>query len=370
MDYLPEISKIIDYGLNGYKNKLASQVELLIKQLKKKGDDYSAEALSQKLSMSHENIKAQSSSFSPPIPVERDNRFQLADKEYINTNDIWLALPEDLEKKIERFLAYMHNKEKLLENGIPLNSTIILHGPPGTGKTKLAGYIASQMNLPLVTARTDALVSSYLGSTSKNIRMLMDYAQLTPCVLFLDEFDALAKGRDDLNEVGELKRVVVSLLQNIDKLKDVILIAATNHPELLDKAVWRRFNYKIEVFLPNDDVRQRITKKFLGKNIDKKTINLFVSLTKNLSGADIESTIYEYLRENVLYDYSLPIGRLLQLAIITVIPTITFLPENKKEEIIQIRLKFNLSYEKLAIIFNVSKTYTGRIVKEGTLNVE
>ena len=365
MDYLPEISRIIDYGLNGNKKKLTSQVELLIMQLKKKGDVRSAEALHKKLSLAHENIKSQTTAFSPPIPVERDNRFQLADETHINDGDIWLALPENLENYINRFLSYLNNKEKLINEGVPVNPTMILHGPPGTGKTKLAGYIASKLNLPLVTARTDALVSSYLGSTSKNIRMLMDYAQTTPCVLFLDEFDALAKGRDDSNEVGELKRVVVSLLQNIDNLKDVVLIAATNHPELLDKAIWRRFQYKIEVNMPDISIRKRITEKFLMNHIDKKSIDLFTVITEGLSGADIEATIYEYLRENILNDTETPVSRLLQIAISSKIPSIVFLNDNKKQEIMEVKLKFDLSYEKIAKIFNVSKTYISRIVNEG-----
>lgn len=364
MDYLPEVSRIIDYGLSGNRSKLVAQIELLIKQLHKKGDARSAEAISNRLLMMQENIKGNNSFIERPVPVERDNRFPLADRIFYTPEEIWLAFPEVVEHEVGRFLSYLKNKDKLLEKNIPVNPTMLLYGPPGTGKSKLAAYIASKLGLPLVTARTDALISSYLGATSKNIRMLMDYAQTTPCILFLDEFDALAKGRDDANEIGELKRVVVSLLQNIDKLDNVVLIAATNHPHLLDKAVWRRFQYKMEISLPDNFVRQQIAKRILDDQIDKKTLDLFIQFTAGISGAEIENVLHEYLRETILHEKDDNINRLLQLAIHISYPEITFLPNKRKEEIILVKSKYDLSYEKLAMIFSVSKTYIAKVLKE------
>ena len=102
-----------------------------------------------------------------------------------------------------------------------------------------------------MVARLDGIVSSLLGSTAKNIRKIFDYASSIPCILFLDEFDAIAKARDDQHELGELKRVINSLLQNIDAMpSDHVLIAATNHAELLDNAIWRRFVQTVEIGLP------------------------------------------------------------------------------------------------------------------------
>jgi len=367
MDYLPEITRIIDYGLRGQKQQLYSQINLLIKQLNKKGDIRSAEILLKKISVKDEHITPNAFQFNRPIPVEKDNRFPLADFQKFEVNDIWIELPENLQKNIDLFLSYLENKEKLKSENIPLNPTMLLYGPPGTGKSKLAAYIASQLSLPLITARSDALISSYLGSTSKNIRMLMDYAQEQPCILFLDEFDALAKGRNDANEIGELKRVVVSLLQNIDALDNVILIAATNHPELLDKAVWRRFQYKIEIELPHKEIREAITKHILS-DIDKKNLALFIELTHGLSGADIEAIVYEFKREKVLNNNLLDFKKLLQLALLSHNNNLTFLKHNIKEEVLYIKKKFNLSYEKIAKIFAISKTYVGKILKESIEN--
>src|SRR5438477_8302827 len=121
-------------------------------------------------------------------------------------------------------------------------SRMLIHGPPGTGKTQTARWITGQLSLPLLTVRCDTLVSSLLGQTSKNLRRVFEHAVQRPCVLFLDEFDALASARGNERDVGELQRVVISLLQNVDALPDnTILIAATNHEQLLDPAVWRRF---------------------------------------------------------------------------------------------------------------------------------
>lgn len=113
-----------------------------------------------------------------------------------------------------------------------------MYSPPGCGKTSAARYLASELKLPLITAWHDTLISSLLGNTAKNIHHIFEYAKKQPCILFLDEFDAIAKARDDAHEMGELKRVVNSLLQNIDDfLQEGILIAATNHAKMLDTAV-------------------------------------------------------------------------------------------------------------------------------------
>lgn len=365
MNYLSEVTRIIDYGINNNQNKLLSQVNLLIENLRKDNDIFSVKALQETLVSTKKSIKSQGgiNLSERPVPVEKDSRFPLADKAVYNKEEVWIELPSETKKIVNRFIHYYENREKLIANKIPINSSILLYGPPGTGKTKTAAYIASMLDLPLITARTDALISSYLGATSKNIRMLMDYAQSTPCVLFLDEFDALAKIRDDSNEIGELKRVVVTLLQNIDSLKDTVLVAATNHEKLLDKAVWRRFHYKIEIFLPSDVIRKNITKKILKENIDEKIIGIFVELTNGMSGAEIESICYEYLKEKAIED-NISISRLLFLALMENIPELKVNSATKKDTILYIKSKYNLSYEKIAIILDISKTYVSKVIKD------
>lgn len=373
MNYFAEVSRIIDYGLVGNRDKLSSQIKMLVKQLKKNGEEDIANELILKLNntIKTNNVYTQKALYQKPIPVEKDNRFPLADYETFSENDIWLAMPENIQEKVEQFLTYIKHREKLESEGIPVNPTMLLHGNPGTGKSKLAAYIAASLSLPLITARSDALVSSYLGSTSKNIRMLMDYAQEQECVLFLDEFDALAKGRDDSNEIGELKRVVVSLLQNIDALDNVILIAATNHPHLLDRAVWRRFQYKIEVPLPNNQSRKAIANKWIKDYVSQKVLDLFADVSEGISGAEIENIVFEYKRECILKDYkgSENENRLLQLLISHQFPQITFLKKERKLDIIKIKENYsNLSAEKISLIFGLSKQRIATVLREENSN--
>ena len=182
------------------------------------------------------------------------------------------------------------SRDKLIAAGIDETNTLLLYGPPGCGKTTVAKYISMKTGLPLITARLDGLISSLLGSTAKNIRKIFDFASRQECILFLDEFDVIAKVRDDKNETGELKRVVNSLIQNIDIFsRDSIIIAATNHHELLDPAIWRRFDVQVEIPKPSPQVTMALIRKFLSPlNFADNEIKLFAWCLEDSTGADIE----------------------------------------------------------------------------------
>ena len=129
---------------------------------------------------------------------------------------------------------------------------ILLAGPPGNGKTSLAEALAYELALPLFTVRYEAVVTSYLGETAQRLRRLFDYVRTEPCVLFFDEFDAIGKERGDIHETGEIKRVVTTLLLQLDDLPSYcVLVGATNHPELLDRATWRRFELCLKLDAPS-----------------------------------------------------------------------------------------------------------------------
>jgi MoxR-like ATPase len=224
------------------------------------------------------------------------------------------VLNDSVNKRILEFIQFINNAEKLKAAGLDISPSLLLYGPPGNGKTYTAKYVAQLLSLPLYTARCDTLVSSYLGSTSKNIRSLFEFASNQPCVLFLDEFDALAKARDDKHELGELKRVVVSLLQNIDVLPSTtILIAATNHENLLDSAVWRRFAYRLEVNKPEVIARQKIIARLLQDfSIIPELIEELAIITEGLSIAIIEQAIKSTMRHSLLnFDGNLDIAHLI-----------------------------------------------------------
>jgi ATPases of the AAA+ class len=163
-----------------------------------------------------------------------------------------LVLSDEVVSEVKEFLHEYAHAALLRDHSIEPRHTVMLVGPPGNGKTSLAEAFAAELSLPLLSIRYDAIVDSYLGETSNRLRRLIDYATLNPCVLFFDEFDAVGKERSDAQETGEIKRVVSSLLMQMDRLPSHAIVAcATNHPELLDRAVWRRFELKLEINRPN-----------------------------------------------------------------------------------------------------------------------
>jgi SpoVK/Ycf46/Vps4 family AAA+-type ATPase len=191
-------------------------------------------------------------------------------------------------------------KDVLKKHGLANDSRLILYGPPGTGKTLFAYVLAGELNLPIYHVYLDTLVSSFLGETGKNLKLIFDEASKKECVLLLDEFDAIAKHRDDSQELGELKRVVTVLLQNIDNLNpNTILVAATNHEHLLDSAVWRRFDYSLKLDILDASSRKSLLNLFLSDNKDID-IKLLLNLSEGLSGAIIRQIINRSLRKNVL----------------------------------------------------------------------
>lgn len=142
----------------------------------------------------------------------------------------------------------------LRAHGLEPRHRVLMVGPPGNGKTSLAESIAYELSLPLFVVRYDAVITSYLGETAQRLRRLFDFVRTEPCVLFFDEFDAIGKERGDLHETGEIKRVVTTLLLQLDDLPPYcLLIGATNHPELLDRATWRRFQLRLYLGRPSDE---------------------------------------------------------------------------------------------------------------------
>ncbi|WIF95101.1 AAA family ATPase [Caminicella sporogenes] len=162
-----------------------------------------------------------------------------------------LILPETVLNSVKEIIEEQSRAELLRSYGLEPRNRILLVGPPGNGKTSLAEAIAEALMIPLLTVRYESIVGAYLGETAIRLAKLIDYARTRQCVLFFDEFETLGKERGDVHETGEIKRVVSSLLLHIDSLPSyVIVIGATNHEKLLDKAVWRRFQLHLELPQP------------------------------------------------------------------------------------------------------------------------
>src|ERR1039457_4104951 len=162
-----------------------------------------------------------------------------------------LVLSDTARENLREFIEEQHRADILRAHGLEPRNRVLLVGPPGNGKTTVAEAIAEAVAVSLFVVRYEAIIGSYLGETASRLKRVFDYARTTPCVLFFDEFDAIGKERGDIHETGEIKRVVTSLLMQIDELPSyTIVAAATNHPELLDRAAWRRFQVRVSLPLP------------------------------------------------------------------------------------------------------------------------
>jgi len=242
-----------------------------------------------------------------------------------------------------------------------------MFGPPGCGKTQLAKFIAAELGLPLITARVDGLISSYLGSTAKNLRLLFEHAMSRPCVLFLDEVDALAKMRDDSKELGELKRVVISLVQNIDAMgKDHVLIAATNHEHLLDPAIWRRFAYKLHLKEPDATSREWMARRFFGPFATEELVEVVVALTEGLTGDQLRHIAEDCIRGAILGDRNSVSLHDAVDAVLTVHPKGLDAKAPRDEQIRTLRKLDPKAFtqSRLAQMFGVSQGQVSKLLKE------
>lgn len=376
MKYSIEIGKIVEGALKHDRIKVRNYAEKLIQQLELNGEATAANKFKKILSTTDEGtLKAMSSNEITKVPVDSESRSLLADIILPNENNIEVVLSRQNEEQLNDFIYSYKHADELNGLDIAVPNSLLLYGPPGCGKSKAANYIAKELSLPLVIARLDSLISSYLGTTAKNIRNLFEFAQRTPCVLFLDEFDAIAKARDDNHELGELKRVVNSLLQNIDNLNEnSLLLCATNHDELLDTAVWRRFDYKININLPDKEARKKLIQLFLKtKKLSDKEADEFAAATEELSGSSLEEIITKGLRKSILKKEEFSI----QLLYTELFKFKNLIAESEKDEkkMQYIKAKYLrsidekiFSYNKISSILGVSKTTVSNLLNEVVLD--
>lgn len=301
-----EIVKIIEGGLVNDKEKVINYATVLANNLEKQGELSLAKKIRSTLTQKKGALTALDSFATKPVDAE--SRMDIVEVSYPQVDAAQIVLSKYTQEAIYNFIESYNRRDVLLKSGFDASNSLLLYGPPGCGKTTVAQFISSITGLPLVTARLDGLVSSLLGSTAKNIRKIFDYASRRECILFLDEFDVVAKLRDDKNELGELKRVVNSLIQNIDTFSnDSILIAATNHQELLDPAIWRRFTTVITLDRPQkEEIKQLLFVILNGKSTNflavPKKLDFIEAALVGLSHSDIKTIIFNAMRGVILSD--------------------------------------------------------------------
>jgi hypothetical protein len=246
-------------------------------------------------------VPLQASGYAEALPRDVGSRLPLVEEGHWPTTPMMLGA--EAGHTISQFVEDVRHINLLAENGVSTRLGLLVYGPPGTGKTLLAGHIAASLKRPLYVVRLDSLISSRLGETAKNIRGIFEFVPTRNAVLFLDEMDAIAKLRDDRHELGELKRVVNTVLQGLDSLTDdAVTVGATNHPHLLDPAIWRRFPYKVELALPDEGVRANLWLHFLFQGADARSedARLLARVSDGLNGADIENIALAARRRSIL----------------------------------------------------------------------
>lgn len=301
--FMNEVFRIVSGALRLDVDKVRNYTTFLAQKVEESGDLATAERLRKLLKESDHTLRPAGVSMAHP-PVDSESRFPLLERVTAANNiehEAPLVLPQDQLNVIAEFLSVVRSGSQIETAGLSNAVSLLLYGPPGCGKSRLARHISYELGLDLYVARLDGLISSYLGSTSKNIRALFEFASKTPCVLFLDEFDAIAKLRGDQQEVGELKRVVNTFLQNLDSLRsDTVVIAATNHEELLDRAVWRRFAYHMHLTYPKVAERRAHWENALqGLDYPVRDIDVLADLSEGLSGSDIYTAAQRLHRRRI-----------------------------------------------------------------------
>lgn len=295
------ILDLVKNSYNGNKYQFKKVVEAMIAEERSKQHTILAEKLQQELDvvMRSSNMGVCEKSASMTAPVV-DNFLQevTACKSFDD-----LVLTPSIRKVADELVEEHFRADILRSYGLEPRHKILLEGEPGTGKTSFAQALSERLMIPLYLVRYDALIGSYLGETAMRLRQLFDFVSSRKCVLFFDEFDTIGKERGDSHELGEVKRVVSSLLLMTDSLPSyTIIIGASNHAELLDRAVWRRFQVRMDFPMPDTSSIEKWLSLFEKKyNMSFKT-NLF-KLAEKLSGnnfGDVENFALAVMRRHVL----------------------------------------------------------------------
>jgi SpoVK/Ycf46/Vps4 family AAA+-type ATPase len=351
--------ELADAALAADYTRVRRAANLLARDLAKAGDDESAKQL--RAVVRKRGVPLRASGYMESLPVDAKSRLPLVEEQQWPSNPVFLN--DTAARTFQDFVSDVEHIDALSSKGLASRLGMVLSGPPGTGKTLLAGHVAARLNRPFYVVRLDSVISSLLGDTAKNIRTVFDFVPAKDAVLFLDEMDAIAKLRDDRHELGELKRVVNTVLQGLDALDaHAVVIGATNHAHLLDPAIWRRFPYKIELNAPEVEVRADLWKHFLFEDSDEgQMADILAVISEGLSGADIETIALTARRHSLLEDRPIDLGSVALSTLNTRGGTAT-LPqkaeltaEQKKQLAIALKEKCSISGADIARIIGVTR---------------
>lgn len=256
-----------------------------------------------------DKARASNKTVAPAIPLARP-REELADLLSVSYPKIRvsnLVLSVELRGRIENLLKEQRNFNKLKAHGLQPCRKLLLTGPPGCGKTMSASALAGELGLPLFVVRLDGLITKYMGESIAKLRLIFDAIQQTRAVYLFDEFDSIGMQRGFANDVGEIKRVLKSFLMFIEQdASNSLIIAATNHPQILDHALFRRFDEILEFTPPTPDlIREAVRNRLVGIKTDKLKWEDIQKAAEGLSFADIVRACDESAKKAILDDDAL-----------------------------------------------------------------
>jgi SpoVK/Ycf46/Vps4 family AAA+-type ATPase len=306
---------------NGNSEDLQKIAQTIIEDENRKGHTKLAKELSNMLSSnSYMNPNATFEMSPTSLNVlPKSKRYEIPLATYIPSDQLehHMILPAEVEKRFQRIEKEYAARERLAQHGLIPRRKILLYGSPGCGKTMGAQRLAWNTGLPFIKVRFDAMVSSYLGETASNLRSIFDTAAQTPCLLFIDECDSLAKSRMASQEVGEIKRVVNSFLQLLDEYDAPgLLVAATNLDDQLDPAVWRRFDDVLEIPKPEaGELKELIKMTLSAVKYNKFDWYLILEETKGFSAAQMVRATRDAAKKAILEGYEIVTNEMMLEAI-------------------------------------------------------
>lgn len=338
--------RLVESAINGDVDKVRMLTNMLSSELRSSDPELSSKLA---LAVAQKALRRASKSnpHKTPVQINESTQFTRTMTPGFCNKPVWSV---NIEDSLNQVVKEQREAAKLAEHGLEPTKTILFTGPPGVGKTLSAMWLAYETNLPLKVLDLASVMSSFLGKTGSNLRSMINEAASTPCILLLDEFDAIAKKRDDDSDVGELKRLVTVLLQALDDWPSTsLLIAATNHPELLDPAVWRRFDEKIIFELPGDAQIQSYLFELTGNS----EVSKFYPFFRGQSYSDIKTAIDKSKKYSVINDVDMVENLLIKCCTSSAIDTLS--KEDKKNIVKHLVSTVGLSQRQVASLLHLSR---------------